>query len=138
MFSSNLTSVNASEYIHVEAVDRISQQFQAQVHSTLASAQNEVANMRSELARVNEKFLEGFRRMDLSMNQCNEKAKRSIKHTRQLAGKIWLQWRQRKLFGAWKDFSETSKLRKKLLKNFFAKLLLRKQREKFHTWVDVV
>mmetsp|Transcript_13264 Transcript_13264/g.24871 ORF Transcript_13264/g.24871 Transcript_13264/m.24871 type:complete len:538 (+) Transcript_13264:3-1616(+) len=138
MFTSSLTSVNASEFVHVEAVDRISQQFQAQVHSTLASAQNEVATMRQELSRVNDKFLEGFRRLDTSMSNCETKVKRGISHSRNLASKLFLAWRQRKLFGAWKEFNETSKLRKKLLKRFFTKLLLRKQREKFQKWKDVV
>jgi hypothetical protein len=138
MFTSNLASVSASEFVSVEAVDRVALQFSSQVHSSLASAQSEVATMRAELSRVNDKFLDGFRRIDHAMVHCEQKAKQGVQHTRTLASKLWVQWRQRKLFTAWKETTARFKLRKKLLKNFFSKLFLKQQKEKFQKWSGVV
>eukprot|EP00359_Climacostomum_virens_P007693 CAMPEP_0204904308 /NCGR_PEP_ID=MMETSP1397-20131031/4790_1 /ASSEMBLY_ACC=CAM_ASM_000891 /TAXON_ID=49980 /ORGANISM="Climacostomum Climacostomum virens, Strain Stock W-24" /LENGTH=537 /DNA_ID=CAMNT_0052073089 /DNA_START=2290 /DNA_END=3903 /DNA_ORIENTATION=+ len=138
MFTTSLTSVNAAEYVHVEAVERIAQKFSSQVHSSLTLAQQEVSNMRTEVSRINDKFLDGFRRLDQRMTACIDKAKQSVDHNKTLAGKMFHSWRMKKLFGAWKDHSEVSKLRKKKLKLFFTKFLRRKQREKLDTWRSTV
>jgi hypothetical protein len=127
-----------SEYVHVEAVSRISQQFSGQVHSSLSSAQSEVANMRTELSRINDKFLEGFRRLDQQMAQCEVKSKQAVTHTRAIGRKIWLQWRQRKLFSAWKDSTAASTRKKQLLLRFVRRGVSKQKSDSLSQWRALV
>lgn len=138
MFTSKLTTANESQFVNVEAIERIADQFSVETQASLAEAQHEVAFMRTELSRVNEKFLDGFRKLDQKMVGCAEKSKRSLTHNRTLATKMFLQWRQRKLFNAWKEAEAVSKLRKLKLKRFFTRFLQKQQREKLVKWRKAV
>lgn len=134
MFASSLTSVNASEYVHVEVVDRIAQRFTGQFHSSLISSQQEVSNMRSDLSRVNDKFLEGFRKLDQMMNTCTTLTKRSLDHNKVLASRMFRQWRLHKLFNAWKETAAALKFRKLMVKRILSRLIQKQQRKKLARW----
>jgi hypothetical protein len=94
--------------------------------------------MRGELKRINDKFLDGFRSLDLKMTQVESQAKLSLKHTRHLASKMWLAWRQRKLFNCWKEATAASKLRKVKLRRLLVRQLLEVKRSKMHKWAGEV
>jgi hypothetical protein len=138
MFKTDLAAVKASEYVHVEVAERIAQNFSAQVQSTLSRAQQEVSNMRADLSRVNDKFLEGFRKLDDQMSLCEARVRQGLRHTASLASKIFMKWRQRKLFAAWKDFSDTSRVKRLKLKQLLTRVVLGSKQRYYSKWARAV
>jgi hypothetical protein len=138
MFKTDLVSVQAAEYVHVEVAERIAQNFSAQVQSSLSKAQQEVSKMRSELSRVNDKFLEGFCKLDDQMSRCDARVRQGLSHTASLASGMFMKWRQRKLFSAWKDFSDISKLKRLKLKQLLTRVVLASKQRNYSKWARAV